>query len=64
MAKNIDEIISYTPAELRVGKETYVSLYAYDPLTNKLKRKRYKLNHIISYLQQSGNDTGVSFASV
>ncbi len=48
MAKNIDEIISYTPAELRVGKETYVSLYAYDPLSNKLKRKRYKLNHIVS----------------
>lgn len=48
MAKNIDEIISYTPAELRVGKETYVSLYAYDPLSNKLRRKRYKLNHIES----------------
>lgn len=48
MAKNIDKIISYTPAELRVGKETYVSLYAYDPLSNKLRRKRYKLNHIES----------------
>ncbi|ATR92717.1 tyrosine-type recombinase/integrase [Porphyromonas gingivalis] len=46
MANNIDEIISYTPAELRVGKETYVSLYAYDPALKKLRRKRYKLNHI------------------
>ena len=58
MAKNIDEIISYTPAELRVGKETYVSLYAYDPLSNKLRRKRYKLNHI----ESSASGTGVSFA--
>ena len=45
---NIDEIISYTPAELRVGKETYVSLYAYDPTAGKLRRKRYKLNYIKS----------------
>lgn len=48
MANNIDEIISYTPAELRIGKETYVSLYAYDPSAKKLRRKRYKLNHIES----------------
>ncbi len=46
MANNIEEIMSYSPAELRVGKETYVSLYAYDPALKKLRRKRYKLNHI------------------
>lgn len=39
-------LIHYIPARLTEGKDWYVSFYAVDPLTGKMKRKRIKLNRI------------------
>lgn len=39
--------INFVPAQLSVGKkDTYVSYYATNPFTNKLERKRIRINHI------------------
>lgn len=37
---------SYRPASLHTGKEWYISFYAFDPQSDKLKRKRIKINFI------------------
>lgn len=39
-------VIIFRPAELHEGKEAYVSYYALNPVTNKLQRKKIKLNRI------------------
>lgn len=36
----------FRPAELRYGKETYISFYVINPLTNILVRRKIKLNHV------------------
>lgn len=38
----------FQPAELRIGKETYISYYVKNPFTEQFVRKRVKLNHISS----------------
>lgn len=43
---DLEEIISYTPPQLYVGKEWYIGFMAFDPALNGLHRKRIKLNHI------------------
>ena len=40
--------VQYIPAKLTVGKDWFISYYVEDPLTNKLKRIRMKLNRIKS----------------
>lgn len=40
------EMIAYRPAVLHTGKEWYISFYAFDPASEKLKRKRIKINYI------------------
>jgi integrase len=42
----LNEIMSFTYPYLHIGTEWYVIFYAFDPLQNKMRRKRVKLNHI------------------
>lgn len=42
------EVLGYAPAEIHFTKDTYIDLYAIDPATGRLKRKKYRLNHIRS----------------
>lgn len=45
MRKN-SELITFTPAQLYEGKEWFVGYYANNPATNKLERKRIRINYI------------------
>jgi integrase/recombinase XerD len=45
MSKN-QNLLSFKPAELYVGKEWYIAYYALNPSTNQLHRKKIKLNRI------------------
>jgi hypothetical protein len=47
MSKN-QNLLSFKPAELYVGKEWYIAYYALNPSTNQLHRKKIKLNRIKS----------------
>lgn len=38
--------IDFRPAELKCGKETYISFYVVNPMTNILVRRKIKLNHV------------------
>ena len=42
----LPKIVAYTPPRLYMGKEWYVGFNAYDPIQEKLHRKKIKLNHI------------------
>ena len=42
----LSQIVAYTPPRLYTGKEWYVGFNAYDPIQEKLHRKKIKLNHI------------------
>jgi hypothetical protein len=44
--KRQSSVLQYTPPKLYTGKEWYVGFYAFDPTTNRLKRKKIKLNFI------------------
>lgn len=44
----LNAIKSYSPPELHSGREWYISFYAFDPVSAKMKRKRIKLNSIKS----------------
>lgn len=48
MHSSLLKIKSYTPPKLHSGKEWFISFYAFDPISSKLKRKRIKLNSIKS----------------
>lgn len=43
---SLSEIISYTVPKLHTGKYWYVDFKAYDPLEQKMKRKKYMLDGI------------------
>ncbi len=45
---SLNEIKSYTPPVLHTGKEWYIDFYSFCPATGKMKRKKFKLNHIES----------------
>lgn len=38
--------VTFRPAEYRKGKESYIFFYALNPVSNKLERKRIKVNHV------------------
>ena len=38
--------MAYTPPRLYTGKEWYVGFMAYDPIQERLHRKKIKLNHV------------------
>ena len=40
------DIVGYTLPRLHKGKSCYVDFWAYDPLTEGLKRKKYMLDHL------------------
>ena len=40
------QIVSYMPPRLYTGKEWYVGWYSYDPVLQKLRRKKIKINRI------------------
>lgn len=42
----LQQIVSYTIPKLYTGKEWYIGFYSFNPVENKLKIKRIKLNHI------------------
>ena len=44
--QTLQRIINYTPPVYHSGVDCYIDFYAYDPLVQKLRRKRIKLNHI------------------
>lgn len=44
--QSLQEIKKYTPPKLHTGKEWYISFYAFDPVSGKLRRKRIKVNYI------------------
>jgi integrase len=44
--KALLQILSYTPPVLYTGKEWYVGFYAYDPASDRMRRKKIKLNFI------------------
>lgn len=46
------EMKTYRPAALHTGKEWFISFYAYDPASEKLKRKRIKINYIKSITER------------
>jgi len=39
--------VGYTPAQLRIGKETYIEWYGQDPVTGDFKRRKKKINFIV-----------------
>ncbi len=43
---SVDEIIGYTLPKLHTGKNWYIDFKAYDPLEQKMKRKKYMLDGI------------------
>ena len=43
---SLASIISYTPPKLHTGKNWYIDFSAYDPLEQKMKRKKYMLDGI------------------
>jgi integrase len=49
---DLAQIVSYTPPQLHTGKEWYIDWYSFDPLLNKLHRKKVKLNHIKNKVQR------------
>lgn len=42
------QILTFRPAQYYTGKQSYVGYYVLDPLTNKLKRQRIKVSHILN----------------
>ena len=42
----LSQIVAYTPPRLYTGKEWYVGFMAYDPIQERLHRKKIKLNHV------------------
>ena len=46
--QTLQEIKQYTPPVLSTGKEWYISFYAFDPAKGSQRRKRIKLNFIVS----------------
>lgn len=55
---SLKELISYTTPKLHTGKSWYVDFMAYDPLEQKMKRKKYMLNGIskVSDRRKRGNE--------
>jgi len=49
---DLAQIVAYTPPQLHTGKEWYIDWYSFDPLLNKLHRKKIKLNHIKNKVQR------------
>lgn len=45
-AVSINDVISYTEPKLHTGKNWYIDFKAYDPLEQKMKRKKYMLDSI------------------
>ena len=43
---SIQSVISYTEPKLHTGKTWYIDFTAYDPLEQKMKRKKYMLDGI------------------
>ena len=43
---SVFSIISYTEPKLHTGNNWYIDFYSYDPLEQKMKRKKYMLNGI------------------
>jgi len=43
---SVKEIISYTYPQLYTGKEWFVGFYSFDPASNKMRRKKIKINFI------------------
>ena len=41
LSGNVSELVGYTYPKLHKGKEWYVDFYARDPVTNKMRRKKY-----------------------
>ena len=39
------KIVSYSPPKLYTGKEWYIGWYSFDPVLQRLRRKRIKINH-------------------
>ena len=47
--QQLQSIISYTPPKLytgKNGKDWYIGFYSFDPIINKMRLKRIKVNHI------------------
>ena len=41
LGTNVSELVGYSYPKLHKGKEWYVDFYARDPVTNKMRRKKY-----------------------
>ena len=41
LSGNVSELVGYTYPKLHKGKDWYVDFYARDPVTNKMRRKKY-----------------------
>lgn len=48
LTHNTSELKSFSPAQLYKGKEWYIGYYAFNPETEKLERKKIKVNKIKS----------------
>ena len=44
LGSNVSELVGYTYPKLHKGKEWYVDFYAIDPVTNKMKRKKFSID--------------------
>ena len=44
----LTQVIAYSPPRLYTGKDWYVGWYSYDPILQKQRRKKIKLNHILN----------------
>lgn len=44
LGTNVSGLVGYTYPKLHKGKEWYVDFYALDPVTNKMKRKKYAID--------------------
>lgn len=44
LGSNVSELVGYTYPKLHKGKEWYVDFYAIDPVSNKMKRKKFSID--------------------
>ena len=56
---SVDEIIGYTLPKLHTGKNWYIDFKAYDPLEQKMKRKKYMLDGIDKVTERKKRATEV-----
>lgn len=56
-----DFLVKFIPAQYYSGKESYVGYYVVNPFTNKMVRRKIKLNHILNAKERKRYATRLAF---